>query len=397
MDPLSITVAILTILGSGGSVTSALKQITSRDAPDALLALCNEVSDLHLIVHEISHVLEEHQRSALAHSRTEGLLTNLGPVLARAKEKLLELESLIEYKLTTPSGPSGEVKLNRLVWVREQKKVQDIREETRSTRVNLAAMLGIMTSKATLRIECQLAELRFINDEFYDRQRAAQSTIRLGNSERALSDIIGGQTRLERNLNELLATSNTRRLLLAPISTARNTFGPERGYVGRWGLQILSARQRYNTVCLSGCMCCCHRRSTWESPRALRTLFGLLFIGYTGLPLLDSKCDNQDCLKKSGPAIYMKYYFPTWFMAHVLEVFAQISKPDGLTQSLRARQTVWSNAKIFRLCRGGDIEGLKLLLAQREYSPHVVNEVYYQTPLDVSILVLIILMNGLKS
>ena len=387
MDPLSISVAILTILGSGGSVASALKRITSRHAPDALLALNNEVSDLHLIVLEISQLLQEHQESTLAHLRAERLLTSLGPMLGRAKEKLLELESLIEYKLTTPLGPGGGAKLNRLAWVHEQQKVLDIREEIRSTRVNLAAMVGILASKATLRIEFQVAELRLINDEFHNQQRAAQAMARQEDTERAMSDIIGGQTRMERSLSNLLTVYNAQQLRPAFSSTARNSRAPERRYVGHCGLQLLSIHQRRNATCIQGCTCCCHHHSTWKSPQRLRSFLGLLFTGYTGLPLLSSKCDNQNCLEKSGPAIYIKYYFPAWFTAHAFEMFAQIAKPDGLTQSLRVSQIVWGESKIFRFCRDGDVEGLKLLLASRESSPYVVDEIHYQTPLGVSIII----------
>ena len=389
MDPLSISVGILTILGSGGSVASALKQVASKHAPDALLALNNEVSDLHLIVLEISHLLQEHQEGSLAQLRTEHLLMSLGIMLGRAKEKLLELEFLIQYKLTTPSGPRGEAKLNRLAWVLEQKNAQDIRDDIRSTRTNLAAMLGILASKATLRIEFQVAELRLVNDESQAQQRAAQANTRQGTVESALSSIIGSQGRMESGLNELLTANNVRQVRPASTSAIRTRSGQERGYTEQWALQLLSIRRTRHVVCIPGCTCCCHHQSTWKGPQSLRTFLGLLFIGYTGLPLLSPKCDEEGCLEKSGPVIHMRYYFPAWFTAQAVEFFAQISKPEGLTQSLRVSQIVWGEAKIFRLCRDGDVEGLKLLLTSRKCSPYVVDSVHYCTPLDVCIIMLI--------
>ncbi|KAL9116935.1 MAG: hypothetical protein Q9187_006533, partial [Circinaria calcarea] len=209
MDPLSVAVAILTILGSGGSLASVLRQVTSKDASDALLALNNEVSDLHLIVLEISQLLQEHHESTSAHLRTDRLLTGLGLMLDRAREKLLELESLLEYKLTS-AGPSGEAKLSRRAWLREQKQVQHTREEIRSIRVSLAAMVGIFAAKTTLRIEFQVAELCLINDQFHNQQGTAQAIIRQDNTERAMSEIIQGQRRMEVNLNRLLTTYNAR-------------------------------------------------------------------------------------------------------------------------------------------------------------------------------------------
>ena len=113
MDPLSLTVSIITLLGAGGSTAKALGKLTL--ASDALAALNNEISDLHVIVLETNRILQEHEIQTCQST----LLTSLGPLLGRAQQKLLELETLIEYKLVTP-GSGGDSKIRKIAWIREQ-------------------------------------------------------------------------------------------------------------------------------------------------------------------------------------------------------------------------------------------------------------------------------------
>ena len=53
MEPLSVAANIIAVLGAGGAIINTLDQANSiRQAPDIVLALNNEISDLRLIVHE---------------------------------------------------------------------------------------------------------------------------------------------------------------------------------------------------------------------------------------------------------------------------------------------------------------------------------------------------------
>lgn len=62
MDTLSITVSILTILGTGGVVAQNLGRIRRlRKAPTLLLQLNNEITDLELLVHAVEETLRENE------------------------------------------------------------------------------------------------------------------------------------------------------------------------------------------------------------------------------------------------------------------------------------------------------------------------------------------------
>ena len=119
MDPLSITVSVLAILGSSGSVGKAVKKLMGlRSVPDALLALNNEISDFHLIVSKTDALLQLYRGTPSTTSRVVSFATEISPLLVRGKARLLELECLIEYTLTAP-GPNGESVLNKAAWLRE--------------------------------------------------------------------------------------------------------------------------------------------------------------------------------------------------------------------------------------------------------------------------------------
>ena len=84
-DPLSIAASIIAVVGAAESVTKVLSKIKNmRHAPDELLALINEVSDLRVILSNIhGYVVERTQ-----HPKTsqEGLQL-MAILLDRAKEK----------------------------------------------------------------------------------------------------------------------------------------------------------------------------------------------------------------------------------------------------------------------------------------------------------------------
>ncbi|MCJ1261129.1 hypothetical protein MMC22_000993 [Lobaria immixta] len=164
MDPLSITVATLALIGAANQVAVGLNKLASlKGAPAAILALNNEVSDLRLVLQETEPLL-------LKHKQADGLgQPNFPPKMVdatflrsmdRAKEKLLDLESVIQNRLMTRMGA-----IDKLGWLREQDKVRKAQADLRTVRLNITAALGVVTSSTSFRLETQLQELHLASEQ----------------------------------------------------------------------------------------------------------------------------------------------------------------------------------------------------------------------------------------
>ena len=132
MDPLSISVGILTILGAGGQVAKGLKKLTSlKNAPTVLLALNNEVADIQCVVQELNDLARQHQ-DAFGRPMSSSVYRALESV----KETVLALEKLIAYELTTIDSRDGQVKVRQTTWMGSQRKVEELQAQMRIDRVN---------------------------------------------------------------------------------------------------------------------------------------------------------------------------------------------------------------------------------------------------------------------
>ena len=386
MDPLSLTASIIAVLGASATVASGIEKIISmRNAPDAILALNNEVADFQLVVGMIHELLQDYNSSNSTESAvyTESLTS----VLVRAKQKLLELDMLIQYRLMTGGTKQD---FNRIAWVREHRKVKALQDEIRSIRMNLVAVIGVLTSRAAFRIELQVSGLRRISNELQSQFHRNEVMIdqAVKNQNRALSplpSLLETQERTEVQIDKLLSAYATSRGVgsscLERSSTPRDSSItlPDKDKIC---LQTISMRKRFGSQCHSRCACRCHQRSTWTSSPSWQSYLGLLFIGYTGLPTIS--CNDIRCEQNSNMFVGFKYYFPWWFSARMLDISVQISKPYSLTQSFRAYRIVWDNSQLFNAARSGDLPILKAVLSSREGSPYDIDEISGETALSLS-------------
>ena len=280
---------------------------------------------------------------------------------------------------------------NRIVWVRAERKARAIQDEIRSIRMNLVAVIGILASSTAMRTELQVAELRFIGDEIrtingslakLDPAIACHESVG-----KSISKTLEAPERTEPQLNSYLtaygASRKTVILSSESIYPRRQTPFSE-GSMGHWDLKMLCTRKRQRSFCKSSCACRCHQRCMLASSKKWQSIVGQLFVGYTGLPVV-SPCDDIRCQPIPETLIEFRYYFPEWFMARVLEIGIQFSKPLRVAQSLRVDRVVWADSKLFLAARIGDVSALKALLSSREGTPYDVIEGNGETALTVSI------------
>ena len=143
MDPFSITVGAIGLAGAANTATgSVIKRLKAlRNAPEELQDLLAELSQFELVLQTIQNAADP--------SETAG--SPLETLLGTAKDKILELHRLIEYRLTK-AGTSSEV--DRSQWAGSQKDVDRLRKQLTNIRTNLHVNLAINTKYVALSI-CQ--------------------------------------------------------------------------------------------------------------------------------------------------------------------------------------------------------------------------------------------------
>ena len=141
MDPISLIASIITLIGAGGSVAKGLRKLISlKEAPDSLLQLNNEISDLQLVASAIQEIFWQCSESlGEARKSHHAILDN---ALSNTKTVILELEVLIVYGLAKVTA--GGSRVNRLAWVREERKIQAMKDRLRAARMDLVAATSLL-------------------------------------------------------------------------------------------------------------------------------------------------------------------------------------------------------------------------------------------------------------
>ena len=141
MDPLSITSAIVTLLGAGGQIQKVLKKVVSlKNAPGILLAVNNEITDLRAVVQIFDDLLQSqyNTKDAAPYSQLSGSLE-------KVKQTLLTLEQLVSYELTVIVGDDPHPRLDKSVWLRAEPEFRAIMDQIRDDKTALYRGLALLT------------------------------------------------------------------------------------------------------------------------------------------------------------------------------------------------------------------------------------------------------------
>lgn len=102
----------------------------------------------------------------------------------------------------------------------------------------------------------------------------------------------------------------------------------------------------------------------------LNRVLGQLFIGYTGLPYLSPKCNDERCVKSGVRKISIEYWFPLGFLSSTIVRMQAGYQPNiGSLFQLQTLNSVPDNAQCVNFTLNGNIEGLKYLLSNGLASP----------------------------
>lgn len=139
MEAVGFAASVLTLLAAANQVAKGLDKLASiKEAPDAVLALNNEVSEIRLILCEAQPLLQKYE-STVVSSVSED--RSLQVSIDRAKERLEDLQSIVGNRLMRRMGTR-----DRFGWLYEQDKVQKALKDVRAAREKVTTMLGVVTT-----------------------------------------------------------------------------------------------------------------------------------------------------------------------------------------------------------------------------------------------------------
>ena len=133
MDPFSITLGAITLASATKKAIGGIKRLKAlRDAPEELQDLLSELSQFEVVLQAIEDT---------AHP-SDSVDSSLETILGGAKDKMVEWESLVKYRLTQAGSSS---KVDRLQWIESKKEVSRLRGQLRDIRSHLDVIIGVRT------------------------------------------------------------------------------------------------------------------------------------------------------------------------------------------------------------------------------------------------------------
>ena len=142
-DPLSLSASIIALRGAAEGVSKTLAKLHElRNAPNELLALNNEISDLRIVLND----LERHFRRNANMPYAMEPLQPMSVLLQRGKDRLLQLDQLIQYKLLKPSSTPERVKVSWRGWIKAKRAVERHRQTLHDTRLNILTQMGVLNA-----------------------------------------------------------------------------------------------------------------------------------------------------------------------------------------------------------------------------------------------------------
>ena len=355
MDPLSISASVVTLLSAGGTLSKLLRKgIGLKNAPDVLRALNDEVSELQSTANDVDDLLRTATRDP--DDRPPKSLTGS---LSRVKSVLLQLESYISYQLTTVTDDGESVRLDKSVYVRAERRLQELKDEIHVSRIALASALSLFASSIGMQNRVQSRQiscsLELLHNKFEMVPALAlrvldtpqqilfpQTTSRtIGTTSELLerrpgvssgSEDLKDRTSIDRVAPSQPPNYDSRMVVSSELRNQRQH-------------KSASIVQLIQNSCSTGCHCPCHSNNQIRSPKLLHTILGSFFLSYRAYPSLKQACGVRCRARAGGTACV--YAFPPWLLERAISITyscALAKGPELLLRVMRRRDFETINA-----------------------------------------------------
>ena len=389
MDPLSITAAIVGIGAVAASTGRAFKDLRKlcKTLPGRLHALSNEVSDLEVVLYQVASLIEKREGDP-AFREQEAYIQHL---LGQAGSKLRELQSIVET--LTAIIKTAKISIFRAnAWRKNQPRLQALQEDIKTVKCSLNIMLGASNSRDMMRIRVHLEEISTVSSSSVRDQANMEANLQ-SSLVRHRDDLAESLTHIYQqvdqrigNVEELLKAQTTQ-MQASQFNQLGTSYGRRPSYsrptiVSRQPTQHdevkssedIGMRVTQYAACAQGCPCRCHVQTRSSTPGLVDRVFGQLFVGYAGLPLINAKCDTDTCEKNQAAHISVEYWFPLGFVwSKILRLQLMYQPNLGPQFELSTFRRVPDSAQCVNFALTGNIDGLKDLFKRGLASPRDVS------------------------
>ena len=145
----------------------------------------------------------------------------------------------------------------------------------------------------------------------------------------------------------------------------------------------VSWQQGRKIECSSDCKCSCHTQQNVQAYSSLGNILGRLFLAYSGSSILRKPCSLSTCSQQNAKSIRLTYFFPRWFLNHVVSTTFSTSRLGTPNLNLKVRRIVPETSRLFALCKAEGVDGIQKLFVNREASPDDIHHRGGWTPLHV--------------
>ena len=127
--------------------------------------------------------------------------------------------------------------------------------------------------------------------------------------------------------------------------------------------------QRY-AKCTDSCACCCHYRAKFDTPSALRDVFGIFLAEYSSPGV---HCNDGGCRRARAYSVSITYHPPKYMLQRYFTMAMHYTPLGGPQFSLRMPRTVGWNHLLWVYALQGDIVAIQNIFSEGRASPYDVN------------------------
>ncbi|KAI1111812.1 ankyrin repeat-containing domain protein [Nemania sp. NC0429] len=400
MDPLSITAGIISVIAATAQVSKGLRSLYElRHAPQEVLTLANEVSELQALLYLVQKAIGDGSQSGIP---LEDQVI-FEKILESARKPLKGLNVVIAACVrdadpgTVGNGPR--LNISFLVWFKSRKSVGKLKKQLIAAHSNISTALTVLSNirgradnQLIMRIHDMVLRQIKENEPPMITKGGRIDSPQLGGTLTYVSD--HGSSASRKNIQSPSSPSPEPE---EPISLAGDKGGVELTHDSMNQRSIAEFVSIQVSVtgesCDRTCRCQCHRRMNLESSRWLTDALGVLFFRSIGSPLpMFGSCNATECIQQQGSSYQVTYHFPRWMTNRAFMLTATYrglyglsgSWSIGLPRAISASHKAWQyiqrheSTQFYKLLRErsifgndmGDDDGTSLLTYALKFRSH---------------------------